>query len=66
MDGDDTMAQQSWQHLLSLEKDTALAGQAHFGLAGIYRKQGKAADAAREMEAESNPHKRIALNTRLV
>jgi len=50
MDGDDTTAQQSWLHLLSLEKDTALAGQAHFGLAGIYRKQGKAADANREME----------------
>jgi tetratricopeptide (TPR) repeat protein len=50
MDGDDASAQQSWQHLLSLEKNTALAGQAHFGLSGIYRKQGKTADAAREME----------------
>src|SRR5271170_5742665 len=50
MDGDDTTAQQSWQHVLSLEKDTALAGQAHFGLSGIYRKQGKPADADREME----------------
>jgi hypothetical protein len=50
MDGDNTMAQQSWQHLLSLEKDTALAAQAHFGLSGIYRKQGKSADADREME----------------
>jgi tetratricopeptide (TPR) repeat protein len=50
MDGDNTVAQQSWQHLLSLEKDTALAAQAHFGLAGIYRKQGKSADADREME----------------
>jgi outer membrane protein assembly factor BamD (BamD/ComL family) len=59
MDGDDTMAQQSWQHLLSLEKDTALAAQAHFGLSGIYRKQGKSADADREMEEfrklQSNP-----------
>ena len=50
MDGDNTMAQQSWEHLLSLEKDTALAAQAHFGLSGIYRKQGKSADADREME----------------
>jgi tetratricopeptide (TPR) repeat protein len=50
MDGDDTTAQQSWQHLLSLEKNTALAAQAHFGLSGIYRKQGKRADADREME----------------
>jgi Flp pilus assembly protein TadD len=50
MDGDDATAQQSWQHLLGLEKDTALAAQAHFGLSGIYRKQGKSADASREME----------------
>jgi hypothetical protein len=33
-----------------LEKDTPLAAQAHFGLSGIYRKQGKPADADREME----------------
>jgi tetratricopeptide (TPR) repeat protein len=50
MDGDATTAQQSWQHLLSLERNTPLAGQAHFGLAGIYRKQGKSGDADREME----------------
>ena len=50
MDGDAATAQQSWQHLLSLEKDTAVAAQAHFGLSGIYRKQGKSADADREME----------------
>jgi tetratricopeptide (TPR) repeat protein len=50
MDGDETTAQQSWQHLLSMEKNTALAAQAHFGLSGIYRKQGKSADADREME----------------
>jgi tetratricopeptide (TPR) repeat protein len=49
MDGDDGLAQKSWAHLLRLEKDTELAAQAHFGLAGIYRKQGKAADADREM-----------------
>jgi tetratricopeptide (TPR) repeat protein len=59
MDGDNTMAQKCWQHLLTLERDTPLAAQAHFGLSGIYRKQGKAADADREMEAfrklQSNP-----------
>jgi tetratricopeptide (TPR) repeat protein len=48
-DGDDGLAEKSWLHVLSLEKDTALAAQAHFGLAGIYRKQGKSADADREM-----------------
>ncbi len=50
LDGDDALAQSSWLHVLSLEKDTELAAQAHFGLAGIYRKQGKTADADREME----------------
>jgi tetratricopeptide (TPR) repeat protein len=59
LDEDATTAQQSWQHLLSLEKNTALAAQAHFGLSGIYRKQGKPADADREMEEfrklQSNP-----------
>jgi len=49
LDGDDAMAQKSWLHVLNLEKDTALVAQAHFGLAGIYRKQGKSADADREM-----------------
>src|SRR5271155_1092502 len=50
LDGDDTLAQKSWLHVLNLEKDTALAAQTHFGLAGIYRKQGKTPDANREME----------------
>ena len=50
LDGDDSLAQKAWLHVLKLEKDTALAAQAHFGLAGIYRKQGKAADAEREMD----------------
>jgi len=49
MDGDDGLAQKCWAHVLRLEKDTELAAQAHFGLAGIYRKQGKAADADHEM-----------------
>ena len=49
-DGDDSLAQKSWLHVLNLEKNTELAAQAHFGLAGIYRKQGKTADADREME----------------
>jgi len=50
MDGDNTMAEKSWQHLLILEKNTPLAAQAHFGLSGVYRKLGKPADADREME----------------
>jgi tetratricopeptide (TPR) repeat protein len=50
LDGDNAAAQKSWAHLLTLESDTALAAQAHFGLATIYRKQGKTAEAEREME----------------
>ena len=42
-------AQAAWTRLLAVEKDTALAAQAHFGLAGIYRKQGNAAKAEHEM-----------------
>jgi tetratricopeptide (TPR) repeat protein len=50
LDGDDALAQKSWLHLLTLENNTSLAGQAHFGLAGIYRRQGKTAEAEKEME----------------
>jgi tetratricopeptide (TPR) repeat protein len=49
LDGDDALAQKSWLRFLTIEKDTQLAAQTHFGLAGIYRKQGKTADADREM-----------------
>jgi tetratricopeptide (TPR) repeat protein len=51
LDGDDVLAEKSWLHLLRLEKDTSLAAQAHFGLAALYRKQGKSAEASREMES---------------
>ena len=36
--------------ILAIAVTLPLAAQAHFGLAGIYRKQGKAAEADREME----------------
>jgi hypothetical protein len=54
LDGDDGLAQKSWLRLLALENNTPLAGQAHFGLAGIYRKQGKTAEAEKEMELFRN------------
>ncbi len=56
--GDAAGAERSWLQLLSVEKNTSLAAQAHFGLATLYRKQGKTAEAAREMEAfhMSQPH----------
>jgi tetratricopeptide (TPR) repeat protein len=51
MNGDSLEAEKDWNHLLALEKDTELAQKTHFGLAGVYRKLGKRADADREMKA---------------
>ena len=50
LDGDTATAEQAWSKVVELEKKTALAAQAHFGLAGLYRKQGKTALAQREMQ----------------
>jgi tetratricopeptide (TPR) repeat protein len=50
LDGDATTAEKSWLELLSIEKEGELAAQTHFALAGLYRKQGKTADADREMK----------------
>lgn len=49
--GNDAGAEKAWTQLLTVEKDSDLAAKAHFGLASIYRRQGKAQDAAREMKA---------------
>jgi tetratricopeptide (TPR) repeat protein len=48
--GEALTAEKSWLKVIELEKDTALAAQSHFGLAAIYRKQGKSAEAQREMQ----------------
>jgi len=48
--GDGSTAEQSWLKVVELEKDTALAAQSHFGLAGLYRKQGKTAQAQHELQ----------------
>ncbi len=45
------LAEKSWTRLLAIEKDSALAAQAHFGLAALYRKQGKSAQAQQETQA---------------
>lgn len=50
LDGDSAAAEKEWTRLLSIEKESALAAQAHFGLAGIYRKQGKTSAAQHEMQ----------------
>ncbi len=43
-------AEKHWVALLSLEKESALAAQAHFGLAGLYRRRGMPERAESEMK----------------
>jgi tetratricopeptide (TPR) repeat protein len=50
LEGDTAAAEKDWTRLLTLEKESSLAAQAHFGLASIYRKQGKTAAAQHEMQ----------------
>jgi tetratricopeptide (TPR) repeat protein len=50
LEGDTAAAEKNWTKLLTLEKESPLAAQAHFGLAGLYRKQGKTAAAQHEMQ----------------
>jgi tetratricopeptide (TPR) repeat protein len=50
LDGDSATAERAWLKVIELEKNTSLAAQAHFGLAGLYRKQGKSALAQHEMQ----------------
>jgi outer membrane protein assembly factor BamD (BamD/ComL family) len=50
LEGDSAAAEKEWIRLLSIEKETSLAAQAHFGLAGLYRKQGKTEAAQHEMQ----------------
>jgi protein O-GlcNAc transferase len=49
LEGDAAAAEKSWMELLRIEKEGPLAAQAHFGLAGLSRKQGKTAEAAQHM-----------------
>jgi len=50
LDGEAEAAEKAWTKLLEIEKDSSLAAQAHFGLAGLYRRQRKAAQARHEMQ----------------
>src|SRR5271170_6258089 len=50
LEGDAAGAEKAWTKVLSIEKQSALAAQSHFGLAGLYRKEGKTAEAQREMQ----------------
>jgi outer membrane protein assembly factor BamD (BamD/ComL family) len=48
--GDSAGAERAWTKLLSIEKQSVLAAQTHFALAGLYRKQGKTAVAEHEIQ----------------
>jgi len=50
LDGEPASAEKAWLRVIELEKNTSLAAQTHFGLATLYRKQGKAAQAQHEMQ----------------
>lgn len=50
LESDVSAAESFWTELLSIEKEGELAMQTHFALAGLYRKQGKTAEAAHEMQ----------------
>ncbi len=49
LEGNSVVAEKAWTNLLSIEREGAIAAQAHFGLAGLYRKQGKTAEAEAQM-----------------
>ena len=49
--GDTTLAEKSWIQILAIEKESDLAAQAHFELANLYRKAGRAQDADKELAA---------------
>lgn len=50
LSGDPAAAEKAWLKVISIEKESSIAAQAHFELAGLYRKLGKAAEAEREMQ----------------
>lgn len=50
LEGDTATAEHAWVKVTEIEKDSALAAQSHFGLANLYRKQGKTAQAQQQMQ----------------
>jgi tetratricopeptide (TPR) repeat protein len=49
--GNESVAEKSWLRVVALEKEGNFATQAHFSLAGLYRKQRKVELADKEMQA---------------
>jgi tetratricopeptide (TPR) repeat protein len=56
LSGDNTSAEKAWIKVVEIEKESDLAAQAHFALAGLYRKQGKTEHAEGEMEKFKQLH----------
>lgn len=57
LSGDIAAAEKNWKRVVELDQHSGLAAEAHFGLASLYRKQGKQTEAAREMsDYESLKH----------
>jgi tetratricopeptide (TPR) repeat protein len=50
LNGDKTAAEKAWRAVLETEKESPLAGQAHFSLASVYRERGDSAKADAEMK----------------
>jgi tetratricopeptide (TPR) repeat protein len=50
LDGDLALAEKAWIQVVAIEKTGPLAEQAHFNLAGLYRKKGQPSEAEHEME----------------
>ena len=50
LDRDKAGAEKAWLAVIGIDKDGPLAGQAHFGLAGIYRERGDSAKSDAEMK----------------
>ena len=48
--GDSAAAERALTRVVAIENDSPLAAQAHYSLAGLYRKQGKTEEAEREMQ----------------
>lgn len=50
LDGDKVEAGKAWRRVIEMEKESPLAGQAHFALATLYRQQGDTAKADAELK----------------
>jgi tetratricopeptide (TPR) repeat protein len=50
LEGDLAKAEKAWKQVVAIEKNGPLAQQAHFNLAGLYRKKGQTSEAERETE----------------